>query len=291
MEKGIYTALVTPFCKNGEVDLDRLEQLISRQLDGGVKGIVLLGTTGEAPTLSQTERDSVVERAVAKFKGKTKIVVGCGSFDTRQAAFLAARYADMGADLLLSVTPYYNKPDEEGMYAHFAAVADCASAPVLVYNVPSRTGSCVSVGTLKRLKKHGNVAGIKEASGSIGFLSRVMTLADNDFAVLCGNDDIILPALSLGACGAISVWSNLQPEIVTRLAQAFWQGDAQYARRIQLSHLPLVDALFADTNPLPVKAALKHIGLDAGDCRLPLKSMRAENEKRLFDLLDKEREL
>lgn len=172
------------------------------------------------------------------------------------------------------------------MYSHFAAVADAAAAPVLLYNVPSRTGSCISLPVLGRLKTHGNVAGIKEAGGSISFLSHVCALADDDFTVLCGNDDMILPALALGASGAVSVWSNLEPAVVTRLAQAFWDGDCVTARKIQLSRLKLTDALFADTNPLPIKAALKYAGLDAGGCRLPLKSMRSENASRLFSLLD-----
>ena len=186
----------------------------------------------------------------------------------------------------MSVAPYYNKPDDEGMYSHFAAVADAAAAPVLLYNVPSRTGSCISLPVLGRLKTHGNVAGIKEAGGSISFLSHVCALADDDFTVLCGNDDMILPALALGASGAVSVWSNLEPAVVTRLAQVFWDGDCVTARKIQLSRLKLTDALFADTNPLPIKAALKYAGLDAGGCRLPLKSMRSENASRLFSLLD-----
>lgn len=286
MEKGIYTALVTPFKSSGEVDAEKTEFFIERQIKEGVKGVVLVGTTGEAPTLSREEKDMIVERAVKKFKGRTTIIAGCGSFDTRQAVSLAKRYGDMGADFLLSVAPYYNKPDDEGMYSHFAAVADAAAAPVLLYNVPSRTGSCISLPVLGRLKAHGNVAGIKEAGGSISFLSHVCALADDDFTVLCGNDDMILPALALGASGAVSVWSNLEPAVVTRLAQAFWDGDCVTARKIQLSRLNLTDALFADTNPLPIKAALKYAGLDAGGCRLPLKSMRSENASRLFSLLD-----
>ena len=271
MEKGIYTALVTPFKSSGEVDAEKTEFFIERQIKGGVKGVVLVGTTGEAPTLSREEKDMIVERAVKKFKGRTTIIVGCGSFDTRQAVSLAKRYGDMGADFLLSVAPYYNKPDDEGMYSHFAAVADAAAAPVLLYNVPSRTGSCISLPVL---------------GGSISFLSHVCALADDDFTVLCGNDDMILPALALGASGAVSVWSNLEPAVVTRVAQDFWDGDCVTARKIQLSRLKLTDALFADTNPLPIKAALKYAGLDAGGCRLPLKSMRSENASRLFSLLD-----
>lgn len=286
MKKGVYTALVTPFAKDGSVDLQMLGVLIDRQLTAGVCGVVLLGTTGEAPTLSQHERDTVVEYAVGKYKGKTEIVVGCGSFDTVQASRLAARYSDMGADFLLSVVPYYNKPDDEGLYSHFYAVAESATSPVLIYNVPSRTGSCISFDVIKRLKSHGNIAGVKEAGNSISFLSSIMTIADDEFAVLCGNDDMILAALAFGGSGAVSVWSNIQPKNVVDMTKAFWRKDIETARRIQLDGLPMIEALFADTNPLPIKAALRHMGIDVGDCRLPLKNMRDENKQRLFNLLD-----
>lgn len=284
--KGAVTALVTPFCQNGAVNEEKLASLIEFQIENGADGIVLLGTTGEAPTIHADEARRIITRGVETAAKRVPIIVGCGANDTSLAVSKAKCAQELGADALLVLTPYYNKANERGMTAHFLAVAEAVSIPILLYNVPSRTGCGISIGALGTLASHPNIIGIKEASGSIAYMTEVSALLSEDFAMWSGNDDMLLPALSLGASGVISVLSNLLPRTVHEITASFFAGRIDAARDRQRSLLPLMRALFSDVNPIPVKAAMNHLGFDVGGYRLPLCEMEPDARERLFSILD-----
>ena len=267
---GSYVALVTPFQADGSVDFGKLRELVNWHLAQGTDGIVALGTTGESSTMSHEEDDEVARCIIETVNGKIPVIVGAGSNCTQTQLEKSRKYHDLGADGLLLITPYYNKANDEGMYRHFATVADAVDTPVILYNVPGRTGCAISPACCARLAKHPNIAGIKEASGNISYTAKIARLLSDDFCMFSGNDDMIVPVMSLGGCGVISVWANICPKACHDLVTAFAAGDVATARDIQLKHLELINALFCEVNPIPVKEAMNQLGMKVGGYRLPL---------------------
>ena len=267
---GSYVALVTPFQADGSVDFGRLRELVSWHLAQGTDGIVALGTTGESSTMSHEEDDEVARCIIETVNGKIPVIVGAGSNCTQTHLEKSRKYHDLGADGLLLITPYYNKANDEGMYRHFATVADAVDTPVILYNVPGRTGCAISPACCARLARHPNIVGIKEASGNISYTAKIARLRSDDFCMFSGNDDMIVPVMSLGGCGVISVWANICPRECHDLVAAFAAGDVATARAMQLKYLELINALFCEVNPIPVKEAMNQLGMSVGGYRLPL---------------------
>ena len=267
---GSYVALVTPFQADGSVDFAKLRELVSWHLAQGTDGIVALGTTGESSTMSHEEDDEVARCIIETVNGKIPVIVGAGSNCTQTQLEKSRKYHDLGADGLLLITPYYNKANDEGMYRHFATVADAIDTPVILYNVPGRTGCAISPACCARLAKHPNIAGIKEASGNISYTAKIARLLSDDFCMFSGNDDMIVPVMSLGGCGVISVWANICPKECHDLVAAFAAGDVATARAMQLRYLELINALFCEVNPIPIKEAMNQLGMNVGGYRLPL---------------------
>lgn len=267
---GSYVALVTPFQADGSVDFGKLRELVSWHLAQGTDGIVALGTTGESSTMSHEEDDEVARCIIETVNGKIPVIVGAGSNCTQTQLEKSRKYHDLGADGLLLITPYYNKANDEGMYRHFATVADAVDTPVILYNVPGRTGCAISPACCARLAKHPNIAGIKEASGNISYTAKIARLLGDDFCMFSGNDDMIVPVMSLGGCGVISVWANICPKECHDLVAAFAAGDVATARAMQLQYLELINALFCEVNPIPIKEAMNQLGMNVGGYRLPL---------------------
>ena len=267
---GSYVALVTPFQADGSVDFGKLRELVSWHLAQGTDGIVALGTTGESSTMSHEEDDEVARCIIETVNGRIPVIVGAGSNCTQTQLEKSRKYHDLGADGLLLITPYYNKANDEGMYRHFATVADAVDTPVILYNVPGRTGCAISPACCARLAKHPNIAGIKEASGNISYTAKIARLLSDDFCMFSGNDDMIVPVMSLGGCGVISVWANICPKECHDLVAAFAAGDVAAARAMQLQYLELINALFCEVNPIPIKEAMNQLGMNVGGYRLPL---------------------
>jgi 4-hydroxy-tetrahydrodipicolinate synthase len=277
---GVCTALVTPFL-DGKVNYPMLEQLLRRQIDCGVHCVVLTGTTCEAPTLTDQEKIDIVERSKAYVGNQCTIIAGTGSNDTQHAVDLSKRAEQAGADALLIVSPYYNKATPEGLFAHYLAVAHSVNIPIVIYNVPSRTGVDIPVSVYKRLSRIPNIAGVKEAGSDITKITKIRNACDNDFAIWSGNDDQIVPVMSMGGKGVISVLSNICPTETVAMAEAALAGDFDTASALQCQLQPLVELLFCEVNPIPVKAAMKEIGFDCGGCRLPLTGLNPEHQKQL----------
>ena len=267
---GSYVALVTPFQADGSVDFAKLRELVGWHLAQGTDGIVALGTTGESSTMSHEEDDEVARCIIETVNGKIPVIVGAGSNCTQTQLEKSRKYHDLGADGLLLITPYYNKANDEGMYRHFATVADAVDTPVILYNVPGRTGCAISPACCARLAKHPNIAGIKEASCNISYTAKLARLLSDDFCMFSGNDDMIVPVMSLGGCGVISVWANICPKECHDLVAAFAAGDVAAARAMQLRYLELINALFCEVNPIPIKEAMNQLGMNVGGYRLPL---------------------
>ena len=267
---GSYVALVTPFQADGSVDFAKLRELVGWHLAQGTDGIVALGTTGESSTMSHEKDDEVARCIIETVNGKIPVIVGAGSNCTQTQLEKSRKYHDLGADGLLLITPYYNKANDEGMYRHFATVADAVDTPVILYNVPGRTGCAISPACCARLAKHPNIAGIKEASGNISYTAKIARLLSDDFCMFSGNDDMIVPVMSLGGCGVISVWANICPKECHDLVAAFAAGDVAAARAMQLRYLELINALFCEVNPIPIKEAMNQLGMNVGGYRLPL---------------------
>ena len=281
---GACTALVTPFL-DGKVNYPMLEQLLRRQLDAGIRAVVICGTTGEAPTLTDDEKLELF-RCAKTYVGKDCLIVaGTGSNCTSHAAALSLAAENAGADALLIVSPYYNKATAEGLVAHYMTIAHSVGIPIIVYNVPGRTGVDIPVSVCKRIAPIPNIAGIKEACNDITKITRLCTDCA-DFTVWTGNDDMIVPAISLGAKGVISVLSNVLPVQTQSMAQAALAGDLDTAAALQQQLQPLVELLFCEPNPIPVKAAMRYIGYDCGSPRLPLTELSAENKARLRKALE-----
>ena len=281
---GACTALVTPFL-DGNVNYPMLEQLLQRQLDAGIEAVVICGTTGESPTLSDAEKLELFRRAKAYVGDRCKIIAGTGSNDTRHAVELSMAAEAVGVDALLVVSPYYNKAIPEGLFAHYLAIAQSVRLPVIIYNVPSRTGVDIPVSVYKRLSRIPNIAGVKEASADITKVTKTLMECGKDLPIWSGNDDEICPVMSLGGKGVISVLSNVLPVQTQALAKAALDGDFDTAAALQIELQPLVQMLFSEVNPIPVKAAMQLIGYDCGSCRLPLTSMSRENHAKLERLL------
>ncbi|WP_077611226.1 4-hydroxy-tetrahydrodipicolinate synthase [Clostridium sp. Marseille-P2415] len=280
--EGAGVALITPFKENGEVSYEKLEELVEEQIAGGTDAIIACGTTGEASTMSHEEHLDVIKYVCEVAKKRIPVIAGTGSNSTDTAVYLSREAEKHGADGLLLVSPYYNKATQNGLKAHFKAVADVVKIPILLYNIPSRTGVNIAPETIADLCLHvPNVVGVKEASGNFSAIADLMNLADGRVDVYSGNDDQIVPMLSLGGKGVISVLSNIAPSQTHEICEAYFNGDVKRSAGLQLSAIPLINALFCEVNPIPVKAALNLMGKNAGPLRLPLTEMEPENQERL----------
>jgi len=275
---GSMCAIVTPF-RNGTIDEGAFRELINYQIENGTSAIVPCGTTGESATLSHEEHHRVIELTVRYVQGRVPVIAGTGSNCTAEAISLTRHAKSMGVDAALLITPYYNKPTQEGLYAHYMAVADAVDIPQLVYNVPSRAGVSIAPETVARLAKHPNIVGIKEASGSTDYVSRLASLCD--ITILSGNDSMTLPLIALGAKGVISVVANVAPRQMADLVAAALEKNFEEAKRIHYQLYELMDVLFCETNPIPVKAALAMMGKISSEIRLPLTPLSEKNAPRL----------
>ncbi len=282
---GVCTAMVTPYL-DGKINYPMMELLLRRQIDAGITSFVICGTTGESPTLSDGEKLELFRRCKCYVGDEAHIIAGTGSNSTEHALWLSREAEKVGVDGLLVVSPYYNKANCEGLLAHYLAIAHAVSLPVILYNVPTRTGLDIPVEVCKRLSRIPNVAGIKEASTNIGKITRLRTECP-DLPIWSGNDDLITPILSLGGQGVISVLSNVVPVETRLLTQAALDGDFDTAAALQCSLLELTDLLFCEVNPIPVKAAMKCIGYDCGGCRLPLTTLKPENQRKIEEYFGK----
>lgn len=279
---GVYTALVTPFLADGTFDEQGLRHNIRYQISFGIEGLVPLGTTGEAPTLSSNEKERVIQIAVEEGKGKAIIMVGTGSYSTQQAIENSLKAERLGADSVLVVSPYYNKPTQEGVYLHFKAIHDAISIPIVVYNIQGRTGMNIQTSTLRRLAQLPRIVGVKEASGNFNQINEVievMRRERKDFSVMSGDDANTFPLMALGGNGIISVVSNLIPHHIKQLVTLLSEGDYEQARVLHYQLMPIFRDAFIETNPIPIKAAMTFAGMPAGGCRLPLCDLLPENRK------------
>ncbi len=283
---GCGTAMVTPFRKDLSLDEETLRKLARRQIAAGINFLVPCGTTGESPTLTNEEHLRVVAITIEEAKGKVPVLAGAGGYNTRHVIEMAREIERLGADGILSVTPYYNKPTQEGLYQHFKAIAEATSLPIILYNVPPRTNVNIDPGTVRRLSQIENIIGVKEASGSIAQITQVIQQTSEDFIVLSGDDAITLPLAAMGGRGIISVASNVIPAEMTRLAELCLAGDFAGARAMQRKWLPLLEVNFIETNPSPVKAAMAELGLLEPNYRLPLVPVRAENLAKIRAVLE-----
>ncbi len=280
MMNGVLPALITPFTKDNKIDKQGLKQNIGFLIENGVSGIVPCGTTGESATLSIKEHEQVIEIAVEC--STVPVVAGTGSNNTTEAIELTRFAKDAGADAALLITPYYNKPNDRGMLAHFKKIANEVDIPMIVYNVPSRTGINLKPELVAELAKESNIIGIKEASGNLDQVTRIIEMTqDEDFVVFSGDDGLTLPIMAIGGVGVISVVANVAPKLTVSMVEAFQRGDMDEARRLHLALAPLIRAVFLETNPIPIKKAVELIGLPAGDLRLPLARMSEDNERKL----------
>ena len=277
---GAIVAIVTPF-KNGEVDEERLRELIEFQIENGTDGIVPCGTTGESTTLSHEEHDRVIEITIDAVKKRVPVIAGTGSNSTTEAIRLTRHAHEAGADGVLMVSPYYNKPSQEGLYQHFKAVADAVPVPIILYNVPGRTSSNVLPETVARLSKISNIVGIKEATGDLRQISSVAALSEKDFYILSGDDFTVLPIMAIGGKGVISVVANVIPADMAAMVDAYNAGNTDEARRLHFKMWPFMEACFYETNPIPVKAALAIAGKIEYEYRLPLCPLSNANYEKL----------
>ena len=284
--KGIATALITPITENG-IDYEAFGRLIDWQIEEGINALVICGTTGEASTLTDDEHKGAIEFAVKHTKGRVPIIAGTGSNDTVYAIELTRFASEVGADAALVVTPYYNKATQKGLIKMFTDIADASSVPVILYNVPSRTGVNIEPKTVAELAKHPNINAIKEASGNISQITEIAHLCGEDINIYSGNDDQIAPIMALGGIGCISVLSNVLPRQSVELCNKFFQGDIKGSAKMQLDYLPLINALFSEVNPIPVKAAMAAMGYCADYLRLPLTTMEDAHKEVLFDEMRK----
>jgi 4-hydroxy-tetrahydrodipicolinate synthase len=284
--KGSYVALVTPF-RNGTLDVPALERLLDFHLANGTDGVVFAATTGEGPTVLPEEYRKIVETTVKKAKGKMRVLAYTGSNDTLKTITKTQEMEKMGVDGALVVTPYYNKPTQEGLYQHFKAVASATKLPIMLYNVPSRTGVSIEPTTVCRLSEIGNIVAIKEASGSLDNVSHILSLCGDKMAVFSGDDSLTLPMLAIGARGVVSVVANVAPKDTSRMVRKYLAGNIEEARQIHLKLFPLVKALFVETSPGPVKAALNLMGLCHAEMRMPLVEVSEPTRKLLKTVMKK----
>src|SRR2546430_7415139 len=285
MFTGCGTAMVTPFQQDGSLDESGLRRLIQRQIDSGIDFLVPCGTTGESPTLTRDEHLRVVEITVELAKGRVPVLAGAGGYNTAEVIELGRELASMGVDGILSVTPYYNKPTQEGLYQHYRAIAEAVSLPIVLYSVQGRTGVNIEPATVRRLAQIKNIVGIKEASGNVSQMAAILNIVPQDFIVVSGDDAITLPLIALGGRGVISVVSNEIPAEMSQLTRLALQGDFGGARAIHLRYHPLMEINFVESNPLPVKASLGEMGLLETAWRVPLVPPKAEDQARILSVL------
>lgn len=284
--KGAGVAIVTPMKDNQDVNYDKLEEMINEQIAAGTDAIVIAGTTGESSTLTMEEHHDVIKAAVEFTKHRIPVVAGTGSNCTRTAIQLSQEAEEAGVDGLLIVTPYYNKATQQGLIGHYSQIADNTKCPIIMYNVPGRTGCNLLPETVAELfKTKENIVGLKEATGNLAQASQTMYLTDGKIDMYSGEDGLVVPLMSIGAIGVISVWSNVAPAKVHQMCDSFFKGDIETARQIQREGLPLVDALFSEVNPIPVKKALNLMGKEVGPLRSPLCEMSEENAAKLAEVM------
>jgi 4-hydroxy-tetrahydrodipicolinate synthase len=286
MFSGTFTALITPF-RNGGVDVEALEGMVEFQVQHGVSGLVPCGTTGETPAMSEAEDRAVVEAVVRVANGRVPVVAGTGSNSTDMAIKYTRMAQEVGADGSLQVAPYYNKPTQEGLYRHFATIAESTDLPLILYNIPGRTSVTISAETMARLAEIPNIVGVKDSTLSMNMISDVIDLCGEDFDVLSGDDPMTLPLIALGGRGVISVASNVAPGAVSEMVKALLEGEWERGRELHYELLPLFRALFFETNPIPVKTAASLLGLCSDEMRLPLIPMTGENLRRLQETMDR----
>ena len=286
MFSGTFTALVTPF-RNGEVDVEALEGMVELQIQHGASGLVPCGTTGETPAMSEAEDRLVVETVVRVANGRVPVIAGTGSNSTDMAIKYTAMAQEVGADGSLQVAPYYNKPTQEGLFRHFAAIAESTDLPLMLYNIPGRTSVTISAETMARLAEIPNIVGVKDSTLSMNMISDVISLCGEEFDVLSGDDPMTLPLISLGGVGVISVASNVAPGAVSDMVKALLESDWERGRELHYELLPLFRALFIETNPIPVKTAASLLGLCSDEMRLPLIPMSGENLRLLQETMDR----
>ncbi|MFW5807608.1 MAG: 4-hydroxy-tetrahydrodipicolinate synthase [Spirochaetota bacterium] len=283
MFEGVYTALITPF-RDGEVDYDSLDRVIEHQIQGGVTGVLPMGTTGESPTVSHDEHITIIRHVIGRVNGRGRVLAGTGSNSTTEAVYLSQEAEKAGADAVLLVNPYYNKPPQRALVEHFAAVADAVNVPVVLYNIPGRTGINFLPESVEKLcKRCDNVVAIKEASGSIQQMMEVKERLGDRIALMSGDDNLTLPVLAVGGTGVVSVLSNIIPADVVRIVQDYRSGDVDKARDAFFKLLPLCRMMFLETNPIPIKAAMAKAGFCTGEIRKPLLRLTDENEAKLME--------
>ena len=280
--EGAGVALITPFKENGEVNFEKLEELVEEQIAGGTDAIIACGTTGESSTMTHEEDDEVIRFICKKVNHRIPVIAGTGSNCTREAVSKSIAAEKAGADGLLVVTPYYNKATQKGLIQHFTTIANAVSIPVILYHIPGRTGVTMKPETIVTLcREVPNIVGVKEASGDFSAIAEIMHLSGGEIDVYSGNDDQIVPLLAMGGKGVISVLSNVAPRQTHEICASFFRGDVETSRRMQLEALPLINALFCEVNPIPVKAAKNLMGKEVGTMRLPLTTMEVQNQERL----------
>ena len=291
MKNTIFTgagiAIITPFNNDGSVNYDRLGEMIDYQISNSTDAIIICGTTGEASTMTDEEHLNCIKYAVEKTAGRVPVIAGTGSNDTRYAIELSKEAEAVGADALLLVTPYYNKTTQKGLIMHFTAIADAVNIPIVLYNIPGRTGMGFDISTIKELAKHKNIVAVKEASGNISYCAKLLAVCGDVIDVYSGNDDMIVPLMSLGAKGVISVASHVIPKQVHDMVQYCVENNFAEATKLQLEYLDLINALFIEVNPIPVKEAVNMVGVEVGSCRMPLCDMSDEHKAVLRKALEK----
>ena len=282
--KGAGVAIITPYTEDG-VNFPELGRIIEDQIKNGTDAIVITGTTGESATMTDEEHRATIKFAVDQVKGRIPVIAGTGSNETAYAVELSQYAEEIGADAVLVVTPYYNKCTQRGLLAHYMAIADAINIPIVLYDVPSRTGVGITTETYVKLAKHPNIVAVKEANGDLSKILRLRAAVGEDLVVYSGNDDQIVPILSLGGQGVISVLSNVAPQETHDICQAYFDGDTEKAMKLQIQYTDLIDALFCEVNPIPVKVAMRKIGYAAGPLRMPLCEMEPEHEQQLEEAL------
>ena len=276
--KGSMVALITPLKEDGSINLEKLEELLEFHISKKTDAILVLGTTSESPTFSAEEDFEIVKRSVEVCKGRVPLIANAGSNCTRTSFEKAKRFTDAGVDCLLCISPYYNKANKTGLYHHIADVADSVDIPIIVYNIPGRTGINIPVDVMTELAKHNNIAGVKEATGDMSYVAKLAKAThDMDFNIWSGNDDITVPMMALGGSGCISVWANLQPEKTVEMTHAFLEGNTQRAIDMQIEYMTLINDFFIEVNPIPIKEAMNMAGMGVGGFRMPLREMSDAN--------------
>ncbi len=283
--KGAATALITPMKDGGKIDYAKFELLIEDQIKNSIDALVVCGTTGESATLDDKEHRELIKFCIDQVNGRVPVIAGTGSNDTRYAIDLSAHACEMGADMLLLVTPYYNKTTQRGLIKHFEAVADVVDKPMILYNVPSRTGLNIAPETYKELSYNEKIVAAKEANGNISAIAETIQLCGDRLDIISGNDDQIVPIMALGGVGVISVLSNVVPKETHEMCRLMLEGKVKEAAALQLKYLPLINALFCETNPIPVKAAMAEMGFCCEDIRLPLCEMSQGNRQKMVEIM------